>query len=155
MVSVGVGVRCGCCLQGLGLLQAPALGEEGAASSPSAVQLIHAIRHQRIHVGEIDRKLGVISSAACAATRSSCQHPPRVCGWRRLMGVLSARGWEWVACDHGGGVLPPLPVNSAPPAVRSRERAPCSPISTVEKRFTLLLLRCPMSSGACVGPWIE
>lgn len=48
------------------MLQTPTLGEEGAASSPSAVQLSHAIRHQRIHVGEIDRKLGVISSAACS-----------------------------------------------------------------------------------------
>lgn len=70
------------------------------------------------------------------------------------MGVLSARGWEWVACDHGRGVLPPLPVNSAPPGVWSREGAPCSPISTVEKCFTLLMLGCPMSPGACVGPWV-
>lgn len=66
-------------------------------------------------MGEIDRKPGVISSAACAATRSSCQHPPRVCGWRRLTGVLSVRGCEWVACDRGRGVLPPLPANSVPP----------------------------------------
>jgi len=91
-------------------------GEEDAAGSPSAVQLSLAIRHQRIHVGEIDRKPGVISSAACAATRSSCQHPPRVRGWRRLTAVLSARGWEWVVCDRGRGVLPPLPASSAPPA---------------------------------------
>lgn len=48
------------------------------------------------------------------------------------MGVLSARGWEWVVCDHGRGVLPPLPVNSAPPGMWSREAAPHSPISTVE-----------------------
>lgn len=69
------------------------------------------------------------------------------------MGVLSARGWEWVVCDHGGGVLPPLPVNSASLGVWSREGAPFSPISTVEKCFTLML-GCPMSSGACVGSWI-
>lgn len=31
------------------------------------------------------------------------------------MGVLSVRGCEWVVCDHGRGVLPPLPANSAPP----------------------------------------
>lgn len=70
------------------------------------------------------------------------------------MGVLSARGWEWVVCDHGRGVLPPLPVNSAPPGVWSREAAPHSPISTVEKCFTLLMLGCPMSSGTWVGPWV-
>lgn len=111
MVSVVVGVRCGSCLKGLGLLQALAHWEEDAVSCLSAVQLCLAIRHQRIHVGEIDRKPGIISSAACAATRSSCQHPPRVCGWRRLMGVLSVWGCEWVVCDHGRGVLPPLPAN--------------------------------------------
>lgn len=115
MVSVVVSVRCGSCLKGLSLLQALARGEEDAAISPSAVQLCLAIRHQRIHVGEIDRKPGVISSAACAATHSSCQHPPRVCGWRRLTGVLSVRGCEWVVCDRGRSVLPPLPANLAPP----------------------------------------
>lgn len=34
--------------------------------------------------------------------------------------MLSVRGCEWVVCDHGRGVLPPLPMNSAPPGCAER-----------------------------------
>lgn len=78
---------------------------------------------------------------------------PRVRGWRRLTGALSARGREWVARDRGGGVL----ASTASTRLRracERGGSSSPPGSAAEKHLALPrppMSGCPASPGVCWG----